>query len=125
MWGLTFKAGTNDLRDSPALGIAQLLLNLGAVIQAYDPTVPTGTLQGIDVRSSALSAADDADALVISTEWPEFASVDLGELAGVMNKSILVDARNLLDPVAAAKAGFTYSGIGIPSFDNRTSEVLA
>ncbi len=113
MWGLTFKAGTDDLRDSPALHIAQLLRDMGASVQAYDPTVTAGSLQGINVRSSALSAAEGAHALLVATEWPEFASVDLTSIAAVMTGHVLIDARNLLDPAAAASSGFSYFGIGM------------
>ena len=114
LWGLTFKAGTDDRRQSPAIEIAQRLTHLGAAVHAYDPTVPAGPLLGIEVASSLFSACTNADALVIGTEWPEFAAVDLGDLAAVMNGRVIMDARNLLDPDAAVNAGFRYSGIGIP-----------
>lgn len=125
MWGLTFKAGTDDLRQSPALEIAWRLTDLGAVIHAYDPTVPAGTLLGIEIHSSPFSACTDADALVIGTEWPEFAAADLTALAAVMTGRVIMDARNLLDPISAVNAGFRYSGIGIPAPDRREAEVTA
>ncbi len=112
LWGLTFKAGTDDLRDSPALALAEALSELGALVQAYDPTVMPGALDGIDIRSSAFSAVSSADALVIATEWPEFASADLAEVATVMKGRVLIDARNLLDPAAAASNGFSYVSVG-------------
>ena len=123
LWGLTFKAGTDDRRQSPALEIARCLTELGAAVHAYDPTVPAGTLQRIEVHSSSFSACKDADALVIGTEWPEFAAVDLTALAAVMNGRVIMDARNLLDPISAVNAGFHYSGIGIPTPDRRAAEV--
>ena len=123
VWGLTFKAGTDDRRQSPALEIARRLAELGAAVHAYDPTVPAGTLQGIEVHSSSFSACKDADALVIGTEWPEFAAVDLTALAAVMNGRVIMDARNLLDPISAVNAGFRYSGIGVPAPDRRAAEV--
>jgi UDPglucose 6-dehydrogenase len=123
LWGLTFKAGTDDRRQSPALEIARCLTELGAAVHAYDPTVPAGTLQGIEVHSSSFSACKDADALVIGTEWPEFAAVDLTALAAVMNGRVIMDARNLLDPISAVNAGFDYSGIGIPAPGRSTAEV--
>jgi len=125
VWGLTFKAGTDDLRDSPALEIARRLGELGASVQAYDPTVPPGTVPGIEVHSSALSAAHQADALIIATEWPEFASADLAALAAAMRGRVLIDARNLLDAATATGEGFAYSGTGTPAFEKRTSEVAA
>jgi UDPglucose 6-dehydrogenase len=125
LWGLAFKAGTGDLRDSPALEIAQRLVSLGASVHAYDPTVPAGTLQGMEVHSSSFSACNDADALIIGTEWPEFASADLAALAAVMGGRVIMDARNVLDPVAAADEGFVYAGIGICVAAKRDEEVAA
>jgi UDPglucose 6-dehydrogenase len=123
--GLTFKAGTDDLRNSPALEIAQRLVALGASVQAYDPAVPAGTLYGMEVHSSSFSACQDADALVIGTEWPEFASLDLSALCTVTRGRVIVDARNILDSVAVASAGFFYAGIGIPASEERAEEVAA
>jgi UDPglucose 6-dehydrogenase len=123
LWGLTFKAGTDDRRQSPALEIARRLADLGAAVHAYDPTVPAGTLPGIEVASSPFSACKDADVLVIGTEWPEFAAVDLADLAAVMNDRVIMDARNLLDPISAVNAGFRYSGIGVPVPDRRGVDV--
>jgi UDPglucose 6-dehydrogenase len=123
LWGLTFKAGTDDRRQSPAVEIAQHLTDLGAAVQGYDPTVAVGTPLGFEVHASALAACRDADALVIGTEWPEFAAADLTDVAAVMNSRVIVDARNLLDPVAAGDAGFHYSGIGIPSLGRREADV--
>jgi UDPglucose 6-dehydrogenase len=125
LWGLAFKAGTGDLRDSPALEIAQRLIGLGACVHAYDPTVPAGTLHGIEVHSSSFSACKDADALIIGTEWPEFASADLAALAAVMGGRIIMDARNVLDPVAATDEGFVYAGIGISVSAERDAKVAA
>ena len=112
--GLTFKAGTSDLRNSPAMAIAEGLRALGASVQAYDPTVHPGAVTGIETHGSLVSACRDAEALVIGTEWPEFAALDLPVLRAVMSGRFIVDARNLLDPAAAARAGFAYTGIGIP-----------
>ena len=114
LWGLTFKAGTDDLRDSPSLEIAQRLIALGASVQGFDPTVSTGTLYGVEVHSSSLSAAKGADALVIGTESPEFAAADFTALAAVMVGRVIVNTRNLFDPLIASGEGFTYSGIGTP-----------
>ena len=124
LWGLTYKAGTDDRRQSPAFEIAQRLTDLGATVHAYDPTVPAGTLLGIEVASSPFLACKDADVLVIGTEWPEFAAVDLADLAAVMNTRVIMDARNLLDPISAANAGFRYSGIGIPVPAGRGVDVI-
>jgi UDPglucose 6-dehydrogenase len=117
--GLTFKAGTDDLRESPALAVIDALRTSGAVVQAYDPTVPpmvadhrATVLRGIDVRASALAALEGADAAVVLTEWPEFASIDLAAVAAVLRGDAVVDARNLLDPAEVRAAGLRYDGIG-------------
>jgi UDPglucose 6-dehydrogenase len=125
LWGLTFKAGTDDLRRSPALDIAQRLTALGASVHAYDPTVAAGTLHGLEAHSSSFSACKDADALIIGTEWPEFASVDLAALATVMGGLVIIDARNLLDPAAVASKGFVYAGLGTPVRQAGVAEVAA
>jgi UDPglucose 6-dehydrogenase len=125
MWGLTFKAETGDLRNSPALAIAHRLTERGASVDAYDPTVPAGDLRGITVHPTPLAACKDADALVIGTEWPEFASADLDVLATVMRGRYLMDARNLISPAAAARAGFIYLGIGTPNPAGLTEEIAA
>jgi UDPglucose 6-dehydrogenase len=123
LWGLTFKAGTDDLRKSPALEIGRRLVALGASVQAYDPTVPVGILDGMEVHSSSLSACQEADALVVATEWPEFASIDLSALTTVMSGKVIVDARNMLDAVVATSVGFSYAGIGIRDSAERATEV--
>ena len=122
--GLTFKAGTDDLRDSPSIAIVNSLLANGATVQAYDPTVeqvPTGrkagVLAGVTIVSEPLAAATDASVLVIATEWPEFAELDLEKVAGVMapnddGPAVIVDTRNLLDPAAVRAAGLGYDGVG-------------
>jgi UDPglucose 6-dehydrogenase len=111
LWGLAFKAGTDDTRDSPALALAQALIAEGAAIQAYDPQV-SAEFEGVHRVPDPVSAAKDADVLLIGTEWPEFQSVDLGLVRDVMVGSAIVDARNLLDPGAVARLGMSYSGVG-------------
>lgn len=111
MWGLTFKAGTDDLRDSPALEIASQLVASGCTVRAYDPTV-SHRLPGLEIAGSALDACRGADVLVVATEWPEFAGIDLASVRPLMSRPVLVDMRNLLDPEAAAAAGFRYDGVG-------------
>lgn len=123
--GLTFKAGTDDLRNSPAVEIAERLTALGASVQAYDPAVPPGALNGIEIHCSAISACRYSDALVIGTEWSEFAAMDLVALSAVMSGRIIVDARNVLDSAAAVRQGFFYAGIGIRTVGERTTEVIA
>ncbi len=111
VWGLTFKAGTDDLRDSPALAITRRLRTAGATVTAYDPTQPSG-LEGIEVVGDAYAACQDADVLVILTEWPEFAEADLDKVAEMLAEPRIVDTRNLLDPDEMVARGFRYDSIG-------------
>ncbi len=111
MWGLTFKAGTDDLRDSPAVEIARQLTELGCTVRAYDPAIRR-PLPGVTVCATALAAARDAHVLVVATEWPVFARADLGAVGSVMADRSLVDMRNLLDPEVATACGFRYDGVG-------------
>lgn len=112
LWGLTFKAGTDDTRESPALKVASRLQALGATLLAYDPEAQDTGTEAIPLASSALGAAEGADVLLIATEWPEFRDVDLVELRQVMSGAAIVDARNLLDPKAVDSAGLSYMGVG-------------
>ncbi len=117
--GLAFKPDTDDLRDAPSLQIAERLLQMGARVKAYDPIANDACRENhpglrIQYCGSAEDAAQDADALVLVTEWKEFAALDLRDLAKRMARAILVDGRNLFDPEAAHQAGFDYCGIGRP-----------
>ncbi|MET9230059.1 UDP-glucose/GDP-mannose dehydrogenase family protein [Lentzea sp. NPDC003310] len=103
--GLAFKAGTNDLRDSPALTVADLLAGEGAELVAYDPCV-TAELPGITVVGSAAEAATGADALVVLTEWPEFAELDWPDLAGRVRRPLIVDTRRVVPEDKVTQAGF-------------------
>ncbi len=111
MWGLAFKAGTDDVRESPALRIAALLQEEGAEVIAYDPEATSAMVTNVD---SALDAVEGADVLLVSTEWPEFASVDMKEVAARMRGHRVVDARNLLDPKQVRQVGLDYWGLGRP-----------
>ena len=110
-WGLTFKANTDDLRESPALAIIEDLIAAGCAVRGYDPTVKAD-LRGITVVDSALAACDGADALVVLTEWDEFRWVDLAEVRARLARANIVDTRNLLDKPAAQRQGFAYQGVG-------------
>ncbi|MFB9381639.1 UDP-glucose dehydrogenase family protein [Pseudonocardia petroleophila] len=117
--GLTFKAGTDDVRESPALAVAALLRQAGAELVAYDPAVPPGRtdpgLDGIELVGSAAEAAKDVEALVLLTEWPQFRTLDWAALAGLTARPIVVDTRNLLDPDVLRRAGFTCHPLGRPA----------
>ncbi len=111
-WGLTFKAGTDDVRDSPALEIITRLQAAGASVLAYDPVVDS--CRGVDTAPDPYDAAAGADALVVLTEWPELARCDLRRVAAVMARPALLDTRGIIDPVAARQAGIDYRAIGRP-----------
>ena len=115
VWGLTFKAHTDDLRDSPALNIINRLVEVGATVTAFDPAVADGSdprLEGITVVADPYEAVAGADVLAVLTEWPEFADVDLDRVADAMAERNVVDARNLLDREGLKARGFAYDGIG-------------
>lgn len=117
--GLTFKAGTDDLRDSPSLAIIGRLRELGATVRAYDPTttgrlsrIQDSFLEGINVQQSVDEAMRGGEVLVILTEWPEFRSLDFEQVKELLSGSAIVDTRNLLDPQSVRAAGLSYDGVG-------------
>jgi UDPglucose 6-dehydrogenase len=122
VWGLTFKANTDDRRNSPSLDIARRLVGLGARVQVFDPTVsvvsgdPEDTvpddLSGLLVRTDPYEACRGASVVVVLTEWDEFRWLDFARVLAVMATPSIVDARNLLDPSAVRRMGFAYTGIG-------------
>lgn len=115
VWGLTFKADTDDLRDSPAIVIARRLVEAGATVRAYDPAAgerAAALVPGLDVREDPYDVAADADVLAVLTEWDEFRWLDFERIRTTMRRPAIVDARNLLDPSAMRRRGFTYDGIG-------------
>jgi UDPglucose 6-dehydrogenase len=122
VWGLTFKANTDDRRDSPSVQIAHRLAALGATVRAFDPTVAVSPdadpdavpadLAGLTLCADPIEAVTGASALVVLTEWDEFRWLDFSTVLSVMAAPSIVDARNLLDPAAVRRMGFTYTGIG-------------
>lgn len=128
VWGLSFKGGSDDLRNSPAFVVVEDLLRAGARVVAYDPSIADGeraraTAQmrdifavdgkgSFEIVASAADAVSDADALAITADWAEFRVADLSMLAATLRTKIVIDGRNLLDPAAARDAGLTYVGIG-------------
>lgn len=113
-WGLTFKAETDDLRDSPAIKILTVLHNAGASIQAYDPTAKQiyAAYPWIKILSSALEVCDGADVLAVLTEWKEFAEVNPIEIGQRLRAKMVVDGRNVLNRDIWQAAGFIYKGVG-------------
>src|SRR3954465_1248267 len=117
VWGLTFKPDTDDIRSSVAIELVADMLREGAQVVAYDPKgmEKAGGVKAIaDARfvNSALEAVEDAEALIIATEWKEFANVDLAVVKKKMRTPIVFDGRNLFDPQTMAQLGFRYHSIG-------------
>jgi UDPglucose 6-dehydrogenase len=115
--GVTFKPNTDDIRDSPALVIVPALQSEGAVIQAYDPegmTAADAELPGVVWCQDAYGAMENADAVVILTEWNVFRALDLEEAKRLLRRPIMVDLRNVYEPRDMIAAGFSYSSIGRP-----------
>jgi UDPglucose 6-dehydrogenase len=113
--GVAFKPDTDDIREATSLVLSGRLAGEGARVRVYDPVAATkadGLLAGAKVASSALEAVDGADAVVLVTEWPEFAELDWGDVRARMRNPIVIDGRNFLDREALLAAGFTYEGIG-------------
>ena len=113
--GLAFKPNTDDMREASSLVLSSRLQAAGAHVRAYDPVAEGEArklIRGVDFKASALEAVEGADAVVLVTEWPEFAELDLSEVAAAMRGNVLVDGRNLFDPALVRDAGLIYEGIG-------------
>jgi UDPglucose 6-dehydrogenase len=114
--GLAFKGGTDDIRESPALLMVQELLREGCNICAYDPAAMERAKEvlksGVEFAEDAYQAAKGADALLILTEWEEFASLDLARLRTLVKYPIVLDGRNLYDPAVMVVHGFSYYSVG-------------
>ncbi|QWF80331.1 UDP-glucose 6-dehydrogenase TuaD [Amycolatopsis sp. CA-230715] len=118
--GLAFKAGTNDLRDSPALSVSSVLSALGAELTAYDPAVG-GEIPGMTVVDDPYQVAKGADAIVVLTEWAEFRRLDWAYVSELMHGDAVVDTRNLLEPRVVLDAGLSWQGVGRPRARERVS----
>jgi len=126
--GLTFKAGTDDLRESPALRLAEVLAGRGAQVVAFDPVATQAGVDqlarigiAVEAASTAADAARDADAIVVGTEWPEFATLDWAAIAPTMRGRVIADARRIVDRSAANEAGLTVVTLGIEHAPRRPS----
>lgn len=128
--GLAFKGETDDIRESPAIDLIEMLLAEGCSVTAFDPAAMKRTQEALPANTKlryaagAYEAAEDADALLILTDWPEFASLDLDRLNKIMRYPIIIDGRNLYDPNVVAQHGFTYLSVGRPT-SYPTKEVSA
>ena len=113
--GLAFKANTDDMREASSLVLAARLQADGASVSAYDPIAQgeaSKLMHGVEFADTALAALTDVDAIVLVTEWEEFAQLDWNEIAGVTRGRTVIDGRNFIDPATVRAAGFTYEGIG-------------
>jgi len=116
VWGLAFKARTDDVRESAAVNCIRLLLGWGMKIRAYDPEASASALAAlerkIEIFENGYDALDGADALVIFTDWQEFRNPDFELIAAKLKKAVIFDGRNLYDPEVVKKAGIEYHCIG-------------
>jgi len=118
VWGLAFKAETDDVRESPALVLVEQLLEAGARVRAHDPAAMDTARRELGDRvtyaSTAYEALEGAAALVIATEWLEYRNPDFGRIKQALSRPLIVDGRNLYDPQRLARLGFVYESIGRP-----------
>jgi len=117
--GLSFKPGTDDIREAPSLEVIHLLESEGATVRAYDPAALErvryeALLPNVDLCDDPYVMAQDVDGLVVVTEWNEFKKLDLPKLKSVMKHPVLVDGRNIYDPIRMYELGFSYWGVGRP-----------
>jgi UDPglucose 6-dehydrogenase len=119
--GLAFKGGTDDIRESPAIELVEMFLAEGCIISVYDPAAMTRTEQvlppspALSYATDSYAAAADADALLILTDWKEFAELDLARLNQTLRYPIVIDGRNLFEPAVMQQHGFTYLSVGRPA----------
>jgi UDPglucose 6-dehydrogenase len=116
--GLAFKPNTDDMREASSLVLSARLQAAGANVRAYDPVAEHEArklIRGVEFAGSAAEAIEGADAIVLVTEWPEFADLDFGDVATAMRGTLVVDGRNFLDREGVAAAGLSYEGIGRPA----------
>lgn len=115
VWGLAFKPNTDDMRDAPSIDIIKDLKNEGAKIIAYDPVAMNNAkeiLRNITYCNSPYEAARNADIILVITEWNEFKEIDIERIKGLMKTPIILDGRNVYDPLRIRAFGFTYQGVG-------------
>jgi UDPglucose 6-dehydrogenase len=113
--GLTFKPNTDDMRDSPAIAIAQTLIDEGAHVRAYDPEgieQAKLVMKDVEFATDAYSCAEGASALVIVTEWNEFRALDLHRIKSILAEPVLVDLRNIYTPAEVRRIGLDYTSVG-------------
>ncbi len=112
VWGLAFKANTDDTRFSPAISVVELLIAQGAKVTAFDPVVKQVKGLAIDVKSEIVQSVENVDAIVVLTEWQEFKSIKPEVIGRAVKQKIIIDSRNLLDKSKWEKQGFRFIGNG-------------
>jgi UDPglucose 6-dehydrogenase len=115
VWGLSFKPNTDDMRDAPSVSIIRMLQNEGADVRAYDPVAMENArtiLPALTLCDSPYSAAKEADAVFLLTEWNEFKQLDMARIRDLMRRPILLDGRNVYEPQQMREMGFIYRGMG-------------
>ena len=122
IWGLAFKPGTDDMRESPSIYFVKNIIKLGGVVSVYDPKAMNNAknnyfkdIKNINYCNNKMEALTDCDALILVTEWPEFRSIDFKEMISIMKNPILFDGRNQFDKYDMKKNGIEYHQIGVNS----------
>ncbi|GAM12012.1 UDP-glucose dehydrogenase family protein [Mesobacillus selenatarsenatis] len=120
--GLAFKPNTDDMRDAPSIDLVPLLQEKGADVFAFDPVAAENArkvIPGLNAVENLQKAVNNADAVVILTDWPEFKEMDLVQLKETINQPIIIDGRNMFEPETMKELGYYYSSIGRPLVDGR------
>jgi UDPglucose 6-dehydrogenase len=112
VWGLAFKAGTDDLRDSPSVAVIERLIGRGATVIAFDPVIKSANIKSLKVVKSIEESYEAADAILLLTEWEEFKQINPESIKGRLKNLILIDTRNVLDRQNWVNSGFKYIGNG-------------
>ena len=120
--GLSFKPNTDDIREAPALEVIHLIQNEGGCIRAYDPQAMNNALKVLNrvtLCEDSYQAVENADALVLATEWNEFKQLDFKRIKSIMRQPVIVDGRNLWDPQLLRSQGFVYFGVGRGTYNKK------
>jgi UDPglucose 6-dehydrogenase len=112
VWGLAFKAGTDDFRDSPSIAVIERLIGRGASVVAYDPVVKKSNIESLKISSNIEESCSDVDAIVLLTEWEDFKNLNHDSIKKLVKNQIIIDSRNILNRDLWMKSGFKYIGNG-------------
>ena len=112
VWGLAFKAGTDDFGDSPSIAVIERLIGRGASVVAYDPVVKKSNIESLKITSKIEESCSDVDAIVLLTEWEDFKAINPDSIKKLVKNQIIIDSRNILNRDLWMKSGFKYIGNG-------------